>query len=138
VSGAAKDVSRAARLRGIVETEMAPLLFDEPRRAALIAEHRRNPIGTAGRVGESGFAHGADLAKVLDFFRRAPVDGKLILIAEPDRTGWRIGRIGARGVAPAIVSEVVHSTREEAEHAVFVRRIEEFLEAWSRPSRRSS
>jgi branched-chain amino acid transport system permease protein len=138
VSGVIRDASRTARLRGIAETEIAPLLLDEHRRSELIEEHRRNPIGSAGRIGERAFAHSAELVTVLDFFRRAPVDGKLILIAEPDRSGWRIGRIGPRGVAPTIVSETVHPTRDDAEHAAFLRRVAEFVEAWSARSRRSS
>ena len=131
MSGLSRDPSRAAHMDRIAETEIAPLLLDERRRAELIEEHRRQPIGRPARTGERGFRHGPDVVKVLDFFRRAPVDGKLVLIADPDGGGWRIARIAKRGVGPVPVSGEGYATREKAEHAVFLKRVEEFLETWS-------
>lgn len=84
----------------------------------LIAEHRRRPFGP----------HGRELAAVLTYFRSAAVAGKLALLAEGAMGPYRIVRLsGLRGVVPDRVSDEIFDMLEDAEHAVFLRRVDALM-----------
>jgi hypothetical protein len=129
VTGNVSHISLGATIE---RTAIAPLLLDERRRAELVEEHRalmREPSRTRARWSPS-----SDLDRVLDHFRRADLAGKYVLIASPDRAGWIIGRLsGTRGEAPTLVDETLYSSRTDAEHEVFVRRIADFLSRYEPP-----
>jgi branched-chain amino acid transport system permease protein len=66
---------------------------DEP----LVAEHAACPLGP----------HSDALQRLLTYFRRAPVEGKYVVVAvERDRL-WRIGRLSRANpaVAPVVLEE---------------------------------
>jgi N,N-dimethylformamidase beta subunit-like, C-terminal len=83
---------------------------------ALVAEHAAKPLGP----------HSDDLARVLTHFRRAPVEGKYIVVAvERDRV-WQVGRMSRRDPAhPVALEPETYGSYHEALHAIFLRRLEE-------------
>jgi hypothetical protein len=95
----------------IAKNEILPRISEE-----LIQEHGKNPIGQ----------HSDDLMRVLVYFRRQPIPGKLVLIETEKGREWKIGRLsGERGIAPEIEDDRSFSSQEEAEHELFVTRVEE-------------
>lgn len=134
MTGVARDDSRTSMVTQIAEQYIAPLLGDPRTRRALIAEHRRTPIGRPGRVGRAAFMHSPELTRVLDFFRRAPAEGKYVLLCNPPEAPWQIAALtGRRGEAPRPIEGAVFKAREDAEHAVFERRVDDFLRREAAP-----
>lgn len=84
-----------------------------------IEEHRCDPLGQ----------HSADLTELLHFLRRSP-DPELpsytvLLLDDPPR--WTVAvRPAERGTAMHRVDERTYESRAEAEHAVFLRRLEDY------------
>lgn len=114
----------------ITRTYVLPLLADEGTRNRLIDEHRNNPIGVAGKGGGPGVGHSADLVRVLDKFRRAPQAGKYCRVCTKPHVEWRIGILsGVRGKPIEVLPETFAS-EDDCEHAIFVKRIDELLEAY--------
>jgi hypothetical protein len=112
----------------ITKTYILPLLRDETKRKRLIAEHKKNPIGVPGRAGREAMGHSEDLARVLDKFRRHPMAGKYVIVTRRHFEEYHIGVCsGVRGEPVGILEGEAFSTQEEAEHAIFLRRIEELL-----------
>ena len=62
----------------ITRTHILPLLTDKVKRQELINEHFHNPIGIPGKKGKSAVQHSEDLARVIDKFRRHPMEGKYV------------------------------------------------------------
>ena len=91
------------QLRGLVDDE-------------LVAEHAARPLGP----------HSDRLARVLTYFRRAPTEGKYVVIdVERDRV-WQIGRMSRMDpTAPVALEPETYDSCEAALHAVFLRRLEE-------------
>jgi branched-chain amino acid transport system permease protein len=83
---------------------------------ALIAEHRRQPFGP----------HSDQLARLLSYFRGAEIAGKHVIFGLDGNTGWVIGRITRPRDEGSLELDTttVHPSVEEAEHAVFVVRVE--------------
>ncbi len=82
--------------------------------SALITEHQRKPNGP----------HSDDLARVLNYFRRAPATGKYALYADQPFATYRILVLtGKRGELPRFLDDVVYDSEEAAAHAVFLHRI---------------
>ena len=102
-----------ARLRAHLRSLVTP---------ALIAEHRANPVGR----------HSDALERVLNHFRRAPLAGKYALFElEPNRK-YRIVATTARdGGPPRDVGDPVYTDKNDALHAVFLKRVEELMETGS-------
>jgi hypothetical protein len=90
-----------------------PLLTDE-----LVAEHARNPFGR----------HSPELSKVLHCLQRnggVQRDQYVLIEVEPSQA-WRIARLsGVRQVPPRLDGATTYHSRAEAEHAVFLRRLED-------------
>lgn len=83
---------------------------------ALVAEHRRSPHGP----------HSADLLFVLTVLRRfaASLERKLVIVEHPD--GFGIARLtGRRGEGVVDVDPRRFPTRADAEHAVFLTRLDD-------------
>ena len=126
-NGMSRDLMEPAALPVAVGTsDPARALFAASLRASmrtlvtpdLIAEHGRRPFGP----------HSRELAAMLTFFRSASVAGKLALLAEGAMGPYRIVRLsGLRGVAPEWVSDETFDMLEDAEHAVFLRRVEALM-----------
>ena len=80
----------------------------------LIEEHRAKPLGQ----------HSDALERVLNYFRRQPVQGKYIIVATTPWREYRIGVLsGVRGKTAEILDGETFATEEEAMHGVFLRRV---------------
>jgi len=80
----------------------------------LIEEHRLHPVGQ----------HSDALARVLNYFRRAPLGGKYAVWATAPLGPYRIITLSnVRGECPSFVSEHQYATIDEVYHAIFLRRL---------------
>ncbi len=115
----------------ITRTWILPLLADKAKRAKLIEEHRNNPVGKPGKAGKAAVQHSDDLARVIDKFRRAPQAGKYVRIAVVPHKEYAIGVLsGVRGKPVKVLENKTYKSEDECEHAIFVRRVEDFLAAY--------
>jgi hypothetical protein len=92
-------------------TQVAPRITPE-----LIEEHRADPFGR----------HSIDLEIVLRFLRRDLVNTRprYVIVAErPYESAFRVGENPRRPGAPITVADERYATEEEAQHAVFLRRL---------------
>lgn len=81
--------------------------------AEIIAEHAANPNGI----------HSDDLQRILAYFRRGPIAGKYIIVAENPFATYRIGILnGERGNAIEVLDED-YPTEKDVLHAIFLRRL---------------
>jgi hypothetical protein len=81
---------------------------------AFVAEHRDRPFGP----------HSPELVEVLHFLRRnvARNRPRYVCLRDGQPPVWRIG-VAAGGRAFEAVDETTYERREDAEHAVFLRRL---------------
>lgn len=85
----------------------------------MIAEHARSPLGQ----------HSAELDRVLAYFRRQPLAGKYVILADSIDGPFRVGRLsGRRGQLPETLPDESYPTEHEAMHAVFLRRVQDARE----------
>lgn len=112
-----------ADLRLSSEKDVASDLFEKALRRSLrplvtadiIKEHQQKPFGP----------HSRDLAAVLNYFRSSAIVGKLAILALDALGPYRIVTLsGSRGVAPTWATEETYDTVAQAEHAVFLMRID--------------
>lgn len=83
-----------------------------------IEEHRRDPIGF----------HSNELDRVLTHIRlsRFTQENKGVIVCTKPFEEWCLGRLsGVRGIPPSIDRSQPFSSRDAAEHAVFLRRLKE-------------
>ncbi|RMB82628.1 hypothetical protein [Streptomyces shenzhenensis] len=72
-----------------------------------------------------------DVVEVMDFVRRNPDPEKPRYLIVTTEDGFAIGvRSRERGGVPELLGEVPHRTRDEAEHAVFLRRLRDYGVTW--------
>jgi len=115
----------------ITRKYVLPLLRDEKTRNRLIEEHRACPVGRAAHKGQPMVEHSKDLRTVLDKLRRQPMAGKYVTICKKDFKDYRIGICsGVRG-QPVKILEEAFSSEEACEHAIFLKRVVEFLEKYA-------
>lgn len=111
-----KDLHHYERFDRQLRAQLKPLVSDE-----MIAEHRRNPLGARGPQSEA-------LRRVLNYFRREPQAGKLVVVAVEPWREYRIGVFsGVRGEAPKVLDAPVFATEEEALHGVFLARVRDLV-----------
>ena len=109
---------------------LLPVLADPQRRAALIAEHRARPIYAAAQPDTPAPMDSPDLARLLDRLRVVPQQDKHVIVETRPWEEYRIGVLpGVRGKAVEITDEA-YPTREDAEHAIFLKRLGALLEAY--------
>jgi branched-chain amino acid transport system permease protein len=129
-TGVQLDQGKTATDDFITRTWILPLLTDPAKRQALIAEHRRNPVGMPGKGGKAAVQHSDDLARVIDKFRRAPQAGKYVRVCVVPHKEYAIGVLsGVRGKPVKILENKTYMSEDECEHAIFVRRIDDLLAA---------
>jgi branched-chain amino acid transport system permease protein len=94
---------------------LARLLTDE-----VIAEHAARPLGP----------HSDELSHVLTHFRRAPIEGKHLVLAVERDGQWRVGRVGRTNPAaePLVLEPESYDSYEAALHAAFLQRVAELRE----------
>lgn len=103
------------RFDAVVRQRLRARVTDE-----LIAEHRRNPSGP----------HGDDLERLLNYFRRAAINDKYAILAVKPFAEYRIVALsGRRGVPPRAVDDKTYATTDEAQHAVFLRRVQDLMQS---------
>jgi branched-chain amino acid transport system permease protein len=86
----------------------------------LIEEHRRTPLGQ----------HSDALERVLNYFRRAPGEDKYSLYEIETGRKYRIIALsGQKGIPPREVDERIYESKNEALHAVFLKRVQELMES---------
>ena len=98
------------RLRTHLKTLITP---------ALIEEYRASPLGQ----------HSDDLERVLNHFRRSSLAGKYVLFElEANRT-YKIVTTGGTGGLPEDVDGTIYTDKNEALHAVFLKRVDALMES---------
>lgn len=103
------------RFDAIVRQRLRALVTEE-----LIAAHRQNPSGP----------HGDDLERLLNYFRRAAVADKYAILAVKPFEEYRVVALsGQPGVPPRTVDEKTYAQPDEAQHAVFVRRVHDLMQS---------
>jgi hypothetical protein len=109
--GSVKAQAITSRLDGHIMRSKIRDLVD----AELIEEHRRHPIGE----------HSPNLDVVLSYLRRSPNrDAPRLVLVAADSGGWRIAEWSrVRGDPLTMADGETYGSREEAEHAVFLRRL---------------
>ena len=98
------------RLRTHLKTLITP---------ALIEEYRASPLGQ----------HSDDLERVLNYFRRTSLAGKYVLFElEANRTYKIMTTAGSSG-PPEDVDGTIYTDKNEALHAVFLKRVDALMES---------
>lgn len=114
----------------ITRTHILPLLTDKQKRKQIIEEHRSNPVGKPGKAGTAAVQHSDDLARVLDKFRRHPMEGKYVRVCKRPHKDYRIGiASGVRGKPVKILAKA-YPSEEACEHAIFVKRMNDLLKEY--------
>lgn len=104
-----------ARFDAGLRRRLRALVTDE-----LIAEHRASPAGP----------HGDALERLLGYFRRAAISDKYAILAVKPYAEYRIVALsGKRGVPPRVVDDKTYATPDEAQHAVFLRRVQDLMQS---------
>ena len=114
-----------------VRMYLLPALRDPARRKALIEEHRSRPIYRGTRPGTPPELDSPELSRLLDKLRVVPVAAKHCIVETVPWTEYRIGILpGQRGKAVTLTDES-YKTRDEAEHAIFLKRLDALLAHYS-------
>ena len=79
----------------------------------LVVEHAADPVGR----------HSADLQQVLGFFRRGPVPGKYVVVADEPFARYRIGVLSGERGAPISVLDTEYPDETSVLHAIFLHRL---------------
>lgn len=99
------------RLRDHLKTLISP---------ELIEEHRLKPLGQ----------HSDRLERVLNYFRMAGGENKYVLYEMQTGTAYKIiATTGIKGTPPRDVDDVVFTNKDDALHAVFLRRVQDLMDS---------
>ena len=86
----------------------------------VIEEHKNKPLGQ----------HSEALERILNYFRRAAMNDKYVVKCEIPFKKYRILALsGVRGRSPRLVEDNIYSTVETAYHGIFLRRLQDLMEA---------
>ena len=86
----------------------------------VINEHKNKPLGQ----------HSEALERILYYFRRAGMVDKYVVKCEEPFTKYKIMALsGVRGRSPRLVEDKIYYTVEAAYHALFLRRVQDLMEA---------
>jgi branched-chain amino acid transport system permease protein len=108
--------------------ELCRLRFEKKQRDFLktlvnpevIEEHRLTPLGQ----------HSEGLERLLIYFNRRPLAGKYAIITiKPFKAYRMVALSGKRGVPAKPVDDKIYASHAEAQHAVFLRNLENLLES---------
>lgn len=114
-----------------------PHLIDPRKLNELIEEHRNNPVYRGTRPGQPPEMNSEPLRRLLDRLRATPQTGKHTIVETRPWEEYTIGVLpGFRGGTVELTEET-YPTREDAEHAIFLKRLTAFLEAYGIDSPRA-
>ncbi|WP_342709834.1 hypothetical protein AAFG13_36265 [Bradyrhizobium sp. B124] len=86
----------------------------------VIEEHRLSPLGQ----------HTEPLDRLLVYFNRRPLAQRYAIVTVRPFEAYRVVILsGQRGVPPKEVDEKIYTSHTEAQHAVFMRNVQDLLEA---------
>ncbi len=110
-----KQVIVMRRFDAALRMRLRALVSDE-----LIEAYRVNPPGP----------HSDALERLLNYFRRAAVANKYAILAVRPFAEYRIVALsGRRSVPPRVVDDRSYPTENAAQHAVFLRRVQDLMES---------
>ena len=86
----------------------------------IIEEHKNKPLGQ----------HSEALERLLYYFRRAGMNDKYVVKCEEPFKKYKIMALsGVRGRSPRLVEDKIYDTVESAYHGLFLRRVQDLMEA---------
>ena len=107
-----------------------PYLKDKSSLEAIIAEHREHPRGAGTKAGEAAPLHSVPLKRLIDKLRVVPQAGKHTIVETIPWKEYRIGLLPGHRGGVVEISDESYATREDAEHAIFLKRLKTLLEAY--------
>jgi hypothetical protein len=107
-----------------------PYLVERADRERVIAEHKANPVYEGTRPGQPAPLHSETLRRLLDKLRTSPQRGKHTIVEISPWREYAIGRLPGRRGGRVEITDERYTTRDEAEHAIFLKRLESFLTAY--------
>ena len=107
-----------------------PYLVELADRERIIAEHRANPVYEGTRPGEPAPLHSETLRRLLDKLRVTPQRGKHTIVEIRPWREYAVGILPGRRGGRVEITDERYTTRGEAEHAIFLKRLEAFLTAY--------
>ncbi|MBI5616467.1 MAG: inner-membrane translocator [Gammaproteobacteria bacterium] len=111
-----------------VRTYMLPQLRDPESRARIIAEHRANPRGAGSQPGAKPPNHSDILKRLIDKLRMTPQAGKHTIVETKPWEEYAIGILPGRRGGVVKITRERYPTREDAEHAIFLKRLNALLD----------
>ncbi len=112
------------------QTYILPPLRDAVSRARIIAEHRANPRGAAAQPGQRPPNHSIDLKRLIDKLRMSPQAGKHTIVETVPWQEYSIGLLPGRRGGVIRITKERYATREDAEHAIFLKRLHLLLDQY--------
>ena len=107
-----------------------PHLVDAEARRRIIEEHRANPMYRGTQPGQPASLNSDGLKRLLDRLRAMPQAGKHTIVETKPWAEYTIGILsGIRG-GDVELTDQIYSTRADAEHAIFLIRLQIFLDAY--------
>ena len=107
-----------------------PYLRDKSSLEAIIAEHRENPRGAGTKAGEPAPLHSLGLKRLIDKLRMVPQAGKHTIVETVPWKEYKIGILPGRRGGVIEITDEAYPTREDAEHAIFLMRLQVLLDAY--------
>ncbi len=107
-----------------------PVLADPQGREQIIAEHRALPLYAGTQPGEPAPMYSNVLTKLIDKLRTMPQAGKHTIVEIRPWEEYAIGYLPGHRGGRVEVSRETYSTRGEAEHAIFLKRLAAFLDQY--------
>ena len=111
-----------------VRTYMLPQLSDPESRARIIAEHRANPRGAGSQPGVKPPNHSDVLKRLIDKLRMSPQAGKHTIVETKPWEEYAIGILPGRRGGVVKITRERYPTREDAGHAIFLKRLYALLD----------
>ncbi|MFT4583772.1 MAG: hypothetical protein ACI915_001503 [Gammaproteobacteria bacterium] len=107
-----------------------PHLKDKSSLEAIIAEHREHPRGAGTKAGEPAPLHSTPLKRLIDKLRMVPQAGKHTIVETIPWKQYKLGVLPGRRGGVIEITDESYPTREDAEHAIFLKRLQVLLDAY--------
>ncbi len=107
-----------------------PYLIDEVSRKEIIAEHEANPLYSGTKPGQPAPMYSKALVRLIDKLRVTPQKNKLTIVESKPWEEYKIGILPGNRGGKIIITEESYTTREKAEHAIFLKRLKILLDQY--------